>query len=346
MRVVQPALEALNGMADSAAESPNLPAGDPPTQAPVCAEPDGQHGQQAARTVASVWRLVLRNTSPIAVFNAVGEGPAFYCVHSVTGETASYRCLAELLGPHQRFYGIQVPRERMHGAFAASIAAVAQHHVEAVMKFQPDGPVFLGGWSSGAIIALEMARQLRAHGRDVPLLVAFDGAPCNTGGGISPWHPLYAGKLVWNLPRWVRGKGALGTRWSARMFAQRLFSTLRFQLQVKGSRLRNEQTLEGDAVQTIVDTAGWSSNQKSFIRALYFASRAYVAAPYPGRVLVYEAKTQPLNHLRQIGAAWEKIAGSVEIVQLRTNHLAMFEEPCVQILADHLRARLSALRQA
>ena len=330
-----------NAMADA---SP-LPQPVEPVSTPSRAEPDDQQGQPV-RTVASIWRLVLRNTSAITVFNGAGKGPAFYCVHSVTGETTSYRGLAELLGPEQLFYGIQVPREQMHGAFAASIAAVARHHVAAVMKFQPDGPVVLGGWSSGAIIALEMARQLRAHGRDVPLLVALDGAPCNTGGGISPWHPLYAGRLMWNLPRWIRGKGAVGQGWSARVFAQRLFSTLSFQLQVKGPRLRNEQTLEGDAVQTIVDAAGWSGNQKSFIRALYDASRAYVPAPYPGRVLVYEAKTQPLNHLRQIGAAWTAIAASVEIVPLKTNHLAMFEEPCVQTLADDLRVRLGALRQA
>ena len=335
MRVVQPAPLAAAPL-------------DPPPDETVdeAANRAEQPGQPPTRSVASIWRLVLRSTNAIAVFNGVGKGPAFYCVHSVTGETASYRSLAELLGPEQRFYGIQVPREQMHGAFAASIAAIARHHVEAVMMFQPDGPVVLGGWSSGAIIALEMARQLRARGRDVPLLVALDGAPCNTGGCLSPWHPLYAGKLLWNLPRWIRGKGAMGQGWSTRMFAQRLFSTLQFQMQVKGPRLRNEQTLEGDAVQTIVDAAGWSGSQKSFIRALYGASRDYVPAPYPGRVLVYEANIQPLNHLRQIGAAWRAIAASVEIVQLKTNHLSIFEEPCVQALAEHLRIQLSALQSA
>ena len=346
MRVERLSSAASDGVADRASDPPDLPVGGSQTQAHTWADPDMEQGQPVVPNVESIWRLVARNVHPITVFNGVGGGPAFYCVHSVTGDIASYRSLATLLNPRQQFYGIQVPRERMNSAFAVSIATVAHHHVQAIMKFQPDGPVVLGGWSIGAIVALEMARQLREHGRDVPLLVAIDGAPCNTGGGIRAWHPLYVGKLVRNVPRWIRGKGVLKGRWSARVFALRLSSTLKFKLQVHGPRLRNEQTLEGDAVQTIVDAVGWSSNQKSFIRALFSASRAYVPAQYAGRVLVYEAETQPLKHLRQIGSAWKQISDLVEIVQLRADHLTVFEEPCVRILADDLSARLDALRQA
>src|SRR6185312_2346928 len=41
--------------------------------------------------------------------NEGGTGPAFFCVHSVGGEVMSFRHLARLLGPDQRFYGIQAP---------------------------------------------------------------------------------------------------------------------------------------------------------------------------------------------------------------------------------------------
>src|SRR5262249_13531239 len=36
------------------------------------------------------------------------------------------------------------------------------------------GPYFLAGYSIGAVVALELALQLRAAGRDVPALVVFD----------------------------------------------------------------------------------------------------------------------------------------------------------------------------
>ena len=70
--------------------------------------------------------------------------------------------------------------------------------------FQPRGPIRLIGWSAGAIIAVQMAQQLCARGRDVPLLVALDGAPCNTGAGLGTRDPRYFMKLIANLPHWVR----------------------------------------------------------------------------------------------------------------------------------------------
>jgi thioesterase domain-containing protein len=43
----------------------------------------------------------------------------------------------------------------------------------------------LGGHSTGAIIALEMAQQLLARGREVSLLIILDGVLFNTGAEIS-----------------------------------------------------------------------------------------------------------------------------------------------------------------
>ena len=42
-------------------------------------------------------------SSAIVPLNEGGEGPAFYCVHSVGGEVMSFRHLANHLGPEQRF---------------------------------------------------------------------------------------------------------------------------------------------------------------------------------------------------------------------------------------------------
>ena len=62
---------------------------------------------------------------------------------------------------------------------------VSQHYVDELVKFQPEGPFFLGGHSVGGTIALEMSQQLIARGREVSLLVVFDGGLLNTGAEIS-----------------------------------------------------------------------------------------------------------------------------------------------------------------
>jgi thioesterase domain-containing protein len=132
-----------------------------------------------------------------------GDGPVLYCVHAVVGEAMSFRYLAGLLGPEQRVYGIQVPPEQRTAEFASSMEAMARYYVQELTAFQPQGPYFLSGWSAGSTLALEMAQQLEASGRHVALVVALDGAPCNTGAGTSLWNPLYYWKLLYNFPRWV-----------------------------------------------------------------------------------------------------------------------------------------------
>ena len=295
----------------------------------------------AAHAHDPLWRLVLRRGGVIASFNKVGLGPALYCVHPIFGDTTSFRPLAQSLGPEQPFYGIQVPGLEMKAEFAASIGAIAQRYVKEITAFQPHGALVLGGWSAGAIIALEMAQQLRAIGREVPLLVAFDGGPCNTGAGISKFNPLYGWRLMCNIPGWVKHQkpGSL----SFRAIVNRTTKKAKLRVSTTMSNLRNDQTLDGREVQGLLGMPGWQGHKADFVIALYNALRSYVPAPYDGRVVVYEARVQPLDHLRQVGAAWRKVAPRVEVVLLDGNH-NLFEQPHIDVIAQDLRSRLLEFR--
>ncbi len=131
----------------------------------------------------------------IVPLNERGDGPAFYCVHSVGGEAINFRHLSRLLGPEQRFYGIAPPPELRNAQFASSIESIARRYVDALVAFQPEGPYLLGGWSAGSTIALEMAQLLQASGRDVPLLAALDGTPGRTSAPPSPGAPCTSGSF-------------------------------------------------------------------------------------------------------------------------------------------------------
>ncbi len=174
----------------------------------------------------------------------------------------------------------------MNAAFANSITDIAQHHVELLISFQPEGPLVLGGWSAGAIIALEMTQQLRTLGRDVPLLIALDGAPCNTGAGLSVWNPAYSWKLILNLPGWFKCERRQVH--SLRQLMMNLGTAVAFRAQ-RALPFRNVQTLYGEAIRSLLGKVGWPSEQMPFVRALHSSLRAYVPARYNGRVLVYEA---------------------------------------------------------
>jgi thioesterase domain-containing protein len=297
--------------------------------------PTSGHKEQ----LVAFWNRVLgRATSVIVPLNESGIGPAFYCVHPLSGEAACFRHLAQQLGPEQRFYGVQAPMTKWNTEFASSVESIAQYYTDALSAFQPKGPLMLGGWSAGSIIALEMAQQLIDRGRDVILLVALDGLPFNTGAGISPWNPLYCYKLACNLPRWLRDD--LMKNWSRWLFVKRVLNKAITLCKMAMSGIRGEPMARGHAIQSFVDTSSYPDAQVSFMKALFDALRRYVPKEYSGDVLVYVAKTQPLFHLLQVEAVWTKIAAQLEIVAVGGTHLSMIENPRVVALADHLRKRL------
>ena len=294
------------------------------------------------REVASIWRLTLKRVDPLVVLNRGSRDPHVYCIHPITGDVVGLQGFADHFGD-LRLHAIQVPKDKMNGAFATSIEAIATRYVDLITKKQPEGPIHLVGWSAGAIIALEMARQLEVLGRSVPLLTALDGAPCNTGAGWRPWDPRYLLALAVNLPRWI--KDDANQDWSLRGIVKRIEGKLAYRFGIGASSreasLSSQGTLDGETIRKLAESDGWQSDQKAFIHAIYKAMIDYVPKPYAGRVVVYETKTQPLVHLRQIGAAWNAIAPRTEIVPVEGNHTGMVADPAIGRIARDFLSKLA-----
>ncbi|HJU18776.1 MAG TPA: thioesterase domain-containing protein [Stellaceae bacterium] len=283
--------------------------------------------------------MVARGAGAIVPLNAARAGIPFYCVHSIGGETTSFRDLAQRLGGAFPLYGIQAPQERLSKEFAASIERLSAHYVEELTLFQPKGELVLGGWSAGSVIALEMAQQLRARGREIAFLVLFDGDLCNTGGEVGARDLRCYWKWMCNLPRLIDDDLIKGRGWrSAARRIRAKWNAVRAK-----SAAHDEAPSRGHAVYGLVDTTGWPDRQVSFARALYDAIESYVPQSYGGRVLLYAAKTRPLSQLSPIESIWAKITPAVETVRIAGTHLTMLREPGVTALAGDLRKRLDPL---
>ena len=299
----------------------------------------------AARETAALFRLVSDRASTIVPLGAEGHGTPFFCIHSVAGDIEGFDRLALALGREQRVYGIQVVKSRMTPEHASSIEAMAAHYVAAIDAFAPTGPLVVAGFSSGAIVALEVARRLRAIGRDVPLLVALDGAPSNSGAELPRRDPRYLLALARNLPRWIASQDAAD--WSPRGLSQRLVNRFVFKPGRAIQPSASAGTAHLDTVSRLVDRPEWQISQRAFIRAMFNAMTAYVPAPYDGRVMLYETQAQPLTHLLQLGTVWAALARDLEIVPLPGKHPSFFRGPrTIDAIAVHLAPRLAALRWA
>jgi thioesterase domain-containing protein len=270
------------------------------------------------------------------------QTPAFYCVHSASGVAGTdFLDLAKRLEPSVRFFGIQAPPKQMPDVdFGKSIEAIADYYAESLVKFQPAGPFLLGGYCVGGVIAIAMAENLRARGRDVGPLLVIEGAPENTSLALRHWMPQYWMELVRNLPGWVshadlvRRRSLDSLMWS---ITNNVSAIGRAAIGLKrGQKLGGEYAIDG-----IMDVSRYPPDHKSFINRLFQALFAYSPRSYSGDVVVYEATVKPLLYAPQIGHIWQKFAPQSEVVKIVGTHIGMMHEPYVGELAKDMERRIA-----
>lgn len=293
-----------------------------------------------------VWDEALGRSTKIIVPFATGRDGALplYCVHALSGAVSTLGELALLLGPEQPFFAIQAPVGMRNAQFGSSIESMAQYYVDALVAFQPTGPLVLGGWSVGSIIALEMARELRARGRDDILLVNIDCELFTTGGGLSRRNPVYHAKVLRNFPRWLSYE-LREKKLDWPLLRKRLVKKVAATVKVVWSGVAGGRIDRGHAVGGFMDTSAFPADRKAFMTTLYDTLFRFVPAPYAGPVVIYEAVVQPVGHLRQVGATWRKICDP-EVVQIMGNHASIIKAPDGIALAEHLRRRLTQFASA
>jgi thioesterase domain-containing protein len=293
------------------------------------------------------WRETLGKEKAIVVpLNDQGARIPFFCVHSLTGKATDYVPLAQKLGPDQPFFSIQIPpanRSPDYGGLIAplSIPAIATHYIDAIAALRPTGPIALGGWSIGAIIALEMAQQLKARGREVALLVVIDMIPWNyafpcrsrvsrmidTALQSPAW--LAAHKLVRNGVRFR----ALGERARLKLAA----------LVVRGRPAPPKEEVVGD----LVDIAKYAAPHLALMEQMFASAQTYVPQPYDGAVQVYAARADvALDHLAKLRWGWRHIAPRSRVTAMPGAHQTLFNGQDGDRLAAHLAQHLAALEAA
>ncbi|HKR14132.1 MAG TPA: alpha/beta fold hydrolase, partial [Pyrinomonadaceae bacterium] len=127
---------------------------------------------------------------PLVAMQPDGSLTPVFFVHPSGGSVGGYFPLARALGSERPFYALEGTQASQTQASEAErqIESLAANYLEAIRAVQPNGPYILGGWSSGGVIAFEMARQLQERGADVPLVVLLDSVSpgaANAGDSLS-----------------------------------------------------------------------------------------------------------------------------------------------------------------
>ncbi len=250
--------------------------------------------------------------------------PAFFCVHAVGGTVFSYAELARAMGPEQPFYGVQAAGLE-GGTPVDDLTAMAAAYVAAVEAAEPAGPYLLGGWSFGGLVAFEMARQLRARGREVGLVALLDTwspavAETPAERGDAELVRLFLrdqAALLGNVPAWLDVPVPDGGEEEM----NRLLARAR-----EAGLLRAD--LRPRQVQRMMGV------YKANLRAL----AGYRAGSYAGRLTVFRPREAPDDPRLLPANGWEPLtAEPIEVEVVPGDHYTMLAAPHVPLLAGRLR---------
>jgi thioesterase domain-containing protein len=263
-----------------------------------------------------------------------GSGIPLFCVHAVGGHVLEYRDLARHLGPGSPFYALQAQGLDGERQPIRRVEEMAACYISEIRRIQPNGPYALGGYSFGGTVAFEMAKQLKAAGQEVGLLVLIDSdnfppPPRETVHAI-----VRRTGFLWKR---VRLHGATLARLDARQKASYL--SARALTVLRWSREKWRAYSEGlrHPASRVIDEV-LAANQE--------AADNYVATPYDGPVLLFRASDRSKTGLLDPSLGWGGVCpGGIEVIEITGDHDTVIEEPEVRTLARELTARLRRFRQ-
>jgi thioesterase domain-containing protein/acyl carrier protein len=250
--------------------------------------------------------------SSMIPLQAEGTKPTFFFVHGLGGTVLRFHELARRMVPDQPFYGIQAPGLNGQQPCLKDVNQYADYYLEQLVGVQPQGPYYLGGYSFGGLVAMEMGRRLLAQGREIALLALVDTYP-----GV----PKSSGSLLNTF---------LGFSTSQKL----AYAKKRIKRYRKGIKRR-------------IDLLRMPRALKEVREACAEAERRYVAQPYPGKVVLFRASEKALRGVDDVQGGWSQYAaGGIEIHEIDADHGNILNEPQVRHLAEALRASLEQAQSA
>lgn len=229
-----------------------------------------------------------------------------------------FRALALATGTDRPFLGLPTAEVLDAGLVEGmSIERVAGQLVDAIRQSRPRGPYIIGGWCTFGIVAFEVARQMRAAGDDVRMLVL--------GHAINPvaYHAIGATNLRLSKVRYHWGmwrRLPLRDRW--RYALDRFHGVM-------------EET-------GIADAAIAEDHGRDRTAALENAALLYEPQPYDGDVAIF----QPIDRLDvwDTVPGWCAVAtGAVHAFDVPGDHGTITDPPGARVWAGQLNGVLAGL---
>jgi len=227
--------------------------------------------------------------SPLVLLKSGSQHSNLFIAPGLGGGPAEFFQLAKYIHSHHSIYGLQPRGIEGFEEPTARIEETVDFYLRAILRFQPEGPYSLAGYSLGGLVALEMARALVASGRKVALLVMLDSYP----------HISF-----------------LSTGQRLRLLAQRARLRLTSFAQLPRTDIRLGGLSSPDAISTFAPAF-------ERVRAgAYLALRRYKPKFYPGAVKFIRAAAVS-EFPDDPKAIWSHLVGKLDVETVPGDHLGM-----------------------
>jgi amino acid adenylation domain-containing protein len=234
-----------------------------------------------------------------------GSGSPLFVISDILGSPIMYSGLLKYLNQDQTVHGIKISGNDLRG----TVEDTASYYVGEITKLFPHGPYFLIGFSSGGIMALEIARIFQRMQLDVPYLAMIDTIfPSAPVKRMPLWKVIFSLSFLNNLPFWFY-----------------YFFPHWVTYYMRKATNKNYRTYYREVQDRVLTVREWLLN--------------YQPEAYSGRVVFYKARAQGLLTTSP-DKGWKNICGTLDIQVVPGNHVNMMQKPYVRFLAEKINSEL------
>lgn len=110
----------------------------------------------------------------VEIKNTDIDSPPLFLIHPHGGGVFCYNYLCNELDINRSIYGLQAPGFETLERPLDSIKEMAKRYVEEIYSVQKDGPFYIAGWSSGGLVAYEIAKVLERENKEIGFIGLID----------------------------------------------------------------------------------------------------------------------------------------------------------------------------
>jgi len=261
-----------------------------------------------------------------------GAGTPLFFVHSLWGDVLGMRQLAQALETDVPVYGLRARGLEPDEEPQSSVEELARTYVEAIRSVQPEGPYRIAGHSFGALVAFEVARQLREAGVEVGWLGLIDG---ELSTACLP--PLRRWRYRAALPFHMARAALADPRGAVRALFREMIPNL--WRRTGGRRASPRAALAEEPPATWME--GVAPHYQRLAGTFLAASEAFRPQPYPGAIDYFVPEVRRFHLYADPLPVWRRLAqGGLDVEPVPGPHVGMVSGDRAPVLARLIDERL------